>query len=119
MIIMTLLIMHHLAVDTSAISTAKSAALGDTKPKSRHYALRWIRVKDAAGSICYCPTSLQKADGLTKLECAVPQRNLLLFHTVQDPVFDDYDSDLEEDEDGVASYSSDHSFLEYSVFFGF
>ena len=54
----------------------------------------------AGSSICYCPTTLQKADGLAKLECAAPQRNLLLFHTVQDPVFDDYDSDLEEEGGG-------------------
>ena len=68
--------------------------------------------------ICLCAI-IGLADGLTELECAVPQRSLLLFHTVQDPVSDDYDSDLEEEEEGVVSYSSDHSFPEYSVSFGF
>ena len=61
--------------NTSAIATAKDT---DTKPKSRHYALRYHRVRDAAGKICFCPTHLMKADGLTKLECTVKQRRLLL-----------------------------------------
>jgi hypothetical protein len=84
--------------NTSAISTAKSVACGDTKPKSRHYALRYLRVKDAASSICYCPTTLQKADGLTKVECSVKQRRLLLHH-IYDPVYDDEQDSYDEYED--------------------
>jgi len=48
----------------SAITTAKAT---DTRPKSRHYALRYLRVRDAASRIVFCPTNLMKADGLTKL----------------------------------------------------
>ena len=61
--------------NTSAISTAQDT---DYKPKSRHYALRWHRVRDEGKNIFFVPTTLQKADGLTKLGCSVEQRNLLL-----------------------------------------
>ena len=49
--------------NTSAISTAKS---DETRPKSRHYALRYLRVKESARAIVFCPTNLMKADALTK-----------------------------------------------------
>ena len=100
----------------SAIVTAKSE---DTKPKSRHYALRYLRVRDAASKIVFCPTNLMKADGLTKLECSVSQRRLLL-HNVTNPVdyVEDYGSDSsdcdEQKEDDVAHYS-----VVYSAYFGF
>lgn len=67
--------------NSAAISTATSSLL---MPKSRHYAMRYLRVRDYAADktnrIVFCPTTLQKADGLTKLECSVEQRSLLL-HT--------------------------------------
>jgi len=66
----------------SAITTAKSEG---TKPKSRHYALRYLRVKGEASKIVFCPTTLMKADPLTKLECSVPQRRLIPRH-VENPV---------------------------------
>ncbi len=91
----------------SAITISKSE---DTKPKSRHYALRYLRVRDYAEQICFCPTNLQKADGLTKLECSTTQRRLLLHH-VDSPVISKrqkINSD-EEDEDSsseeIPSYS--------------
>ena len=98
----------------SAITTAKAT---DTKPKSRHYALRYLRVRDAASQIVFCPTYLMKADPLTKLECSAPQRKLILHHIDNprlDKVVDDSDSSDEQDEDDV-SYSN----VVYSVFFGF
>jgi len=61
--------------NTSAINTAQDS---DYKPKSRHYALRWHRVRDQGKRIMFVPTTLQKADGLTKLSCSVEQRDLLL-----------------------------------------
>ena len=81
----------------SAICTAKDV---DNKPKSRHYALRYLRVRDYAGQIVFCPTNLQKADGLTKVEAAVSQRRLLLHHIVPDlrDNMDDNPSDSEEEE---------------------
>lgn len=80
----------------AAISTAK---LGDeTRPKSRHYALRYLRVKDYCDKIAFTPTTLMKADCLTKLECSVAQRRLILHH-VSDPVIEN-DDDVSESEDG-------------------
>ena len=58
--------------NTSAISTAKDSS---TKPRSRHYALRYLRVRDNADKIVYCPTHLMKADPLSKLECSGSQRH--------------------------------------------
>jgi len=77
----------------SAITTAKSEG---TKPKSRHYALRYLRVKDEASKIVFCPTTLMKADPLTKLECSVPQRRLILRH-VENPVIWDTPADGDHD----------------------
>ncbi len=61
--------------NTSAIAVAKS---DETRPKSRHYALRWFRVKEHAKKICFCPTGLMRADALTKVEASLSQRRLLL-----------------------------------------
>ncbi|CAD7939189.1 unnamed protein product [Amoebophrya sp. A25] len=102
----------------SAISTAKSE---DTKPKSRHYALRYLRVRDAAEKVVFCPTHLMKADGLTKLSCSSTQRRLLLHH-IENPVIsrnhdeDDSDSETEDDESGSSSASV--AVLTYSIFLG-
>ena len=87
--------------NTSAICTAKSES---TKPKSRHYALRYLRVRDNAKKIVFCPTALMKADGLTKLECAVPQRRLLLHH-VNNPVIRDSSSGGDDFDDFECYYS--------------
>ena len=58
-----------------------------------------------------------KADGLTKLECSLPQRKLLLHH-VDNPttkhVDDNCDSSDEEDEDDISSAS-----VVYSVYLDF
>ncbi len=89
----------------SAIATAKST---DLKPKSRHYALRYLRVRDAASRIVFCPTNLMKADGLTKLECSVPQRNLILHH-IDNPHWE-----VEDDTDTGEAF-----LLLYSSCFGF
>ena len=78
----------------SAIIAAQSK---DTKPKSRHYALRYHRVRDSASKIVFCPTTLMKADALTKLECSAPQRRLLLHH-VSDPVIYPDSCDLSDEE---------------------
>jgi len=63
----------------SAIATAKST---DLRPKSRHYALRWHKVRDHSDKIHFCPTTLMKADGLTKVAITKKQRDLLLHHEV-------------------------------------
>ena len=95
--------------NTSAIQTAKST---DNKPKSRHYALRWHRVRDFAQNIVFCPTTLQKADPLTKVECSVPQRRLALHNTFED--IDQLPVQEADDED----YDGEPVVV-YSVFFGF
>ena len=64
--------------------------------------MRYLRVRDQCKDLAFVPTSLQKADGLTKLECSVPQRRLLL-HNVADPIIEYEYSD---DED--YGYESEH-----------
>ena len=60
----------------SAISIAKSP---DTTKKSRHFMLRFCKVKDNARRLFFCPSTLQKADALTK---NVPfETRMSLFHT--------------------------------------
>jgi hypothetical protein len=52
----------------TALITARTAQndIGDVKPKSRHYALRYLMVKDNAERLLFCPTAEMRADGLTK-----------------------------------------------------
>ena len=69
---------HYCLVRSTANFAAKAAARGGTKPKSRHYVLRYLGGTGAASSICFCPTTPQKADGLTKIYCSVKQRRLFL-----------------------------------------
>ena len=83
------------------------------RPKSRHYALRYLRVRDHAKDIVFCPTTLQRADGLTKLECPVPQRRLLL-HNVADPVIDYVDNNSDSDSDSEESDDMNPSTVEGS-----
>ena len=94
----------------SAIATANAT---DTKPRSRHYALRYLRVREASQSVVLCPTHLMKADGLSKVSLTEPQRGLLLHH-VSNPTIDDEGISLVEERN--------HSYLlmcEFSVVFGF
>lgn len=62
----------------SAIAAARNTSQGDTRPKSRHFALRWMRVSDNIKNLSFCPTTLQRADGLSKLTLAKSQRDLLM-----------------------------------------
>jgi hypothetical protein len=95
----------------SAIATAKDS---DLKPKSRHYALRYLRVRDYAEQIMFCPTNLMKADGLTKLECSTQQRRLLLHH-VDNPRWEEETEEHVENEEYESSsyavyYLCEHGF---------
>jgi hypothetical protein len=65
--------------NTSAISTAKSS---DTRPKSRHFALRWSKVRDYSRALCYCPTKLMAADALTKLGTQREIKEMVLLHHI-------------------------------------
>ena len=94
----------------SAITISKSDEL---KPKSRHYALRYLRVKDYAEKIVFCPTHLQKADALTKLTASVPQRELLLHH-VQNPCLK-VTKDSEALEDDVSSDEEIPSYADFKL----
>ena len=58
----------------SAITAATSEEL---KPKSKHFALRYVRVRDEHARLRFCPSNLQRADGLTKLVGAVARRQTL------------------------------------------
>ena len=60
--------------NSAAISAAQSK---EAKPRSRHFALRYLRVKEQADRIFYCPTKLMKADSLTKTG---GEREILLHH---------------------------------------
>jgi hypothetical protein len=84
----------------SAIQVAKN---DEVKPRSRHYALRYLRVRDQARRIQFCPTNLMKADGLTKVGCSVEQRRLLLHHTYN-PVANSKADDDDDEEDSGAVY---------------
>jgi len=95
----------------SAIATAKST---DSKPRSRHYALRYVRVREAAGKIVFCPTHLMKADGLSKVSCSKPQRDMLLHH-IENPRVKGREPEEEEYVDDVYMCYSDV----YSPYFGF
>jgi hypothetical protein len=63
----------------SAIDVAKQK-LDMLRPRSRHVALRWHRVQDAADNIYFVPTEQQKADSLTKLEIPHIIRQHLFYH---------------------------------------
>ena len=41
------------ALKESGLSEGKIAEADETRPKSRHYALRWFRVKEHAKKICF------------------------------------------------------------------
>ena len=58
-------------------STVTAAKNEEINPKSRHFALRYLRVRDESDRLKFCKTELQRADGLTK---NVPStvRNMLL-----------------------------------------
>ena len=80
---------------TSAIAISKN----DTRPRSRHYALRYYRVKEASDRIFYVPTSKMKADGITKTMASTAQRNLILHHTEPSSQIVEEEEDDEDDED--------------------
>jgi hypothetical protein len=50
----------------AAVISAKKPLLSDVARKSRHMAIRLCAVRDERARICFCPTDLQRADGLTK-----------------------------------------------------
>ena len=63
--------------NTAAIQTAKA---NFAKAKSRHFHLRWWRVREVAaqGRLFFCPTDEMRADGLTKV-ATDSQREMLLY----------------------------------------
>ncbi len=64
-------------------STAVQVAKMDTdeqRPRSRHVALRYHRVKDFCKNINFCPTEQMKADGLTKNSCTEEVRKNIFYH---------------------------------------
>jgi hypothetical protein len=109
--------------NTSAINVAQSE---ETRPKSRHYALRYLRVRDAAEKLVFCPTGLQRADGLTKLSCSVPQRRLLLhLHTPNNMLWMEEEDPEDDDDDpeaataAEAAKAAEEANYSYLVYFGF
>ena len=73
----------------------KIAQRKDLAPKSRHFALRWHRVRDAAKQLVFCPTTLQRADAMTKLQLGKEQRDMLLhLHGVEDQVDESYEEEI-------------------------
>ena len=68
--------------NTSAIDIAKCE---ETTKRSRHFMLRFHKVKDNAKRLFFCPTNLQKADSLTK--AVSHDTRMSLFHTKSHCVF--------------------------------
>ena len=50
----------------SAIISARKEQVADISRKSRHMAIRLSKVRDERERLAFCPTNLQRADGLTK-----------------------------------------------------
>lgn len=60
-------------------SSAMAVATTDlVKPRSRHYALRWWRVRGSAHLTCFAPTASMRADALNRVPASGPQRGLLV-----------------------------------------
>jgi len=68
--------------NSSAIQIAKQDSL---KPKTRHFALRYHRVREQSDRLFFAPTWLQKADPMTKTTMPAQQRRILLHHTYNPP----------------------------------
>ena len=73
--------------NTSAIklSTTETNAMG--KPSSRHLALRFCRVREAAKRLFFVPTKEQRADPLTKALMSPRQRQLCFVFKCLDPIY--------------------------------
>lgn len=89
----------------SAIGAGKAAAADEPRPKSRHFALKWIRVKENTRRILFCPTTKMRADALTKLNASGQQRSLLLGLYPVIPVDGIEDPEEEEIEERKAMYT--------------
>ena len=63
----------------TAVTVAKTPA-GSERPKSRHVALRYMKVTEFADKIQFCPTEHQKADVLTKCSVGSDVRNNAFYH---------------------------------------
>jgi hypothetical protein len=89
---------HLIWVDSmSALQVARGSA---DRPRSRHVALRWFNVREEAQRLCFCPTTLQRADPLTKVECSPEARRLILWAN-KEP---DTKNRIDEDEDDSSCY---------------
>ena len=58
-------------------SAIKIATGDDMRPRSRHYALRYYRVRDASKQIRFTTTELMRAELVTKPNVSAEQRQLL------------------------------------------
>jgi hypothetical protein len=102
--------------------TAVTVARTDTdaqRPRSRHVALRYYRVKDACNQIRFCPTEHQKADVLTKVSVSKEIGDNVFYHNenMRNPrkankCIDSIDSDLDEMYTSCSSFLFDFSYLE-------
>jgi len=63
----------------TAVTVAKTPS-GQERPKSRHVALRYMKVSDAKDRIEFCPTYEQKADALTKSTVSRAIRDNIFVH---------------------------------------
>ena len=63
----------------SAVTVAKTATAKE-RPKSRHIALRYMKVSEVGDKIRFCPTQHQKADVLTKSNVSQDIRNHVFHH---------------------------------------
>ena len=63
----------------TAVIVAKTASAKE-RPKSRHVALRYLKVSEVGDKIRFCPTHHQKADVLTKSSVSQDVRNHVFYH---------------------------------------
>ena len=89
-----------------AVLSGRKGPMGSEEipKKTRHVALRFAKVLPEYQRLWFCPTELQRADGLTKSGNSMALRNV--FHTGLGPPMDFEDENGDEDIDCVPAYIS-------------
>lgn len=77
----------HFVDNLSAIEVSRQSI---PSKKSKHYALRFLKVRDNSSQLNYCPSGQNLADGLTKALSRINYMNML-----RSPASDSFDDDSE------------------------
>ena len=70
----------YLWIDNQTAVTVSKTKCGKERPKSRHVALRYLRVSEVSDKIRFCPTHHEKADVLTKSNVSQDIRDHVFYH---------------------------------------